>query len=82
MLFIQNKYGAKEEYKILLHPPVDQDQLAWEIEDLQRSAATWAGSRQHGGHNKKVLLNVNSFKKCCLKTDTKKEDDESDQSSV
>ena len=62
-LFIINK-----DYQFLLHPKVEQNNNAAQVGEEKKDT--------RGGHNKEiVMLNINTFKKFCLKAGTKKADE-------
>lgn len=73
------------DYKILLHPKVEHSEkhdsayttlLLPKVEQNNfNKLTTVSGKEVRGGHNKEtVLMNINTFKKLCLKAETKKAD--------
>jgi hypothetical protein len=70
------KYFIKDiDFKILLLRSEEQDFK--NVKNLKESKEVKENSeKEHGGHNKeKIMMTVNTFKKFCLKADTKKSDE-------
>jgi hypothetical protein len=66
---LENHFKLDKDYIVLLNHVVEQNNIAPEPSGAKKE-------NTRGGHNKeKIMLNVKTFKKLCLKTGTKKADE-------
>ena len=73
---IERNFTIEKDYKIFLSKISEKDLGSEEIEENKDNITNDSKKKQHGGHNKeKIMLNIITFKKLCLKAGTKRADE-------
>jgi hypothetical protein len=73
---IERNFTIEKDYKIFLSKISEKDLGSKEIEENKDNITNDSKKKQHGGHNKeKIMLNIITFKKLCLKAGTKRADE-------